>query len=74
MVTEAEKRRKLAGGLPFAPTPPVADGVIDAADRAALAGVILPSGGVLSDGDADDSWRTFRDRYHPEKKMRSRYR
>lgn len=43
--TEAKRRRAaVAAGLSFIPAPPKADGVISAADRAALAGVYIAGG------------------------------
>ena len=43
--TEAKRRAAaVAAGLPFIPAPPKADGVIDAADRAILAGIYYSSG------------------------------
>ena len=51
MSIDSEAKRKAAQGLPFAPTPPVADGEIDAADRAALTGVYLPS-----EDEAPEGW------------------
>lgn len=72
--TEAKRRRAaVAAGLPFIPTPPKADGDISEADRAILAGVYVAGAETGGSGDTDDLWRTFRDRYHHEKKSRSRY-
>lgn len=73
MPIDSAARRKAAAGVPFMPTPPLPDGEISAADRAALAGVYpahAPTGFSKSSGML---WRTLRDRYHPLGKLRSRY-
>ena len=75
MAIDSAARRKAAAGasLPFIPTPPIPDGDISAADRAALAGVYPVHAATPFSKSSGMLWRTFRDRYHPLSKLRSRY-